>query len=57
MWFGPLERNTLHLWERVVLLCVSVALFKAELNLCEVEVVLYSRLPMLFIAQSTGELH
>jgi hypothetical protein len=37
--------------------CVCVALFNAELNLHKVDVVLYSRLPRLFKAQSTGQLH
>jgi hypothetical protein len=33
MWFGSLERNTLHQWERKLYCCVCVLLFKAELNL------------------------
>jgi hypothetical protein len=39
------------------MLCVCVALFKAELNLRKVDIVLYLHLSRLFIAQSVGQLH
>jgi hypothetical protein len=39
MWFGPSERNILcPQRERCIDVCVCVTLFKAELNLHEVEV-------------------
>jgi hypothetical protein len=53
MWFGPPECNILHPQERVVLLYVSV-LFKDELNLHRVEVVLSYRPPNLFIVHGIG---
>jgi hypothetical protein len=49
-WFGPPEHNTLRARE-MFYCCVYVALFKAELNLCKVQVVRNWCLPGPFIAQ------
>jgi hypothetical protein len=43
--------------ESCIIVCVRVALFKTKLNLCKVEVVMYSCLPGLFIAQRVRQLH
>jgi hypothetical protein len=52
---GLVHRSVIpYIHERESCIAVCVTLFKAELYLRKVEVLLYSRLPMLFIAQSTG---